>query len=94
MKFTSTASGASITQGNATIEQESDGTFLLTLTDFNQAITQVKFGAGSSTDSGTNNDYLVAAAYTGVVPLPGAAWLFGAGLVGVIARARRRKAAA
>ncbi len=97
VRFTRTASGASITQGSATIEQAAgypSNVFLLTLTDLNQAITEVRFGAGGSTDSATNNDYLVAAAYTGVVPLPGAAWLFGTGLAGVIARARRRKAAA
>ena len=97
VRFARTASGAAVTSGSGTIVQAGPSygpnVFLLTLTGFNPATTQVVFRAGGTTSSGTNNDYLVAAAdvvSTQVVPIPAALWLFGSAL-GLLGFGRRAK---
>ena len=102
VRFARTAGGAAITAGVGSIVQAGpsfgSNVFLLTLGNFTPAITQVTFGAGGTSSSGTNNDYLVAAAdvlgttVETVVPVPAAVWLFGStlGMLSVV----RRKATA
>ena len=99
VRFTRTATGAAITAGSATIAQAGagfgDDVFLLTITNFSPTtITQVIFGSGGTGGSGTNNDYLVAAADVVVaapVPVPGAAWLLGSAAAALLSLRRRTK---
>ncbi len=60
-----------------------------TLTDVNSITFFVNCGAFDGSNCAWDNDFSVAA--INAVPVPAAVWLFGSGLIGLVAIARRRK---